>query len=80
MINEKFKKGREQNSKGEVYEGEFWDGKKQGYGKYCWADKSVYEGNFHNNALHGIGLLIFKINFVFYVFFFKKLIQKKLLL
>lgn len=29
------------------------EGKKHGFGKYVWADKSSYEGYWEHNAIHG---------------------------
>jgi hypothetical protein len=34
---------------GEVYEGSFLNGKKNGFGCYRWKDQSVYEGWYAND-------------------------------
>jgi len=41
-----------------VYQGHFKDGKKEGFGKFLWADKAKYEGDFHNNNLEGKGRFV----------------------
>ena len=38
----------------EIYEDDEKD-TQHGYGKYTWADGSVYEGNWENGAQHGYG-------------------------
>ena len=37
-----------------MYQGHFRNGKKEGFGKFLWADKAKYDGDFHNN-LEGKG-------------------------
>jgi len=32
------------------------DGNKHGKGKFVWADGSVFEGDFRNNVIEGIGM------------------------
>ena len=50
-------------AKGERYEGDFFEGMKQGIGKFFFAYGDVYEGYFKNDVRHGQGRLIFaKIN------------------
>lgn len=39
-----------------MYEGEYKGGKKNGFGKFVWTDKSSYEGNFRENYLDGKGI------------------------
>lgn len=39
----------------EVYEGEFLNGKKHGYGIYTWDDGQRYEGEWRNGVFHGYG-------------------------
>ena len=39
----------------DVYEGEYYDGLKNGNGKYTWSDGTVYEGNWVNDVLNGNG-------------------------
>jgi len=46
-------KGTEELEDGSKYEGEFRDGKKQGYGVYEWADGSEYKGNWLENNIDG---------------------------
>ena len=35
-------------------------GKKEGFGKYTWADGSVYEGEWLDNRINGSGVYIWK--------------------
>ena len=37
-----------------TYIGDFVMGKRQGKGKFLWADGSSYEGEFKDNMIHGI--------------------------
>jgi hypothetical protein len=43
----------------ESYEGGLYDGKRQGYGVYRYADGKVYEGDWHDNLQQGRGTLKF---------------------
>lgn len=45
--------GIEKWQNGLCYTGEFYYGKKHGYGKYDWTDGSRYEGQWYENNLHG---------------------------
>ena len=40
---------------GDIYEGEFKDGKRHGKGKYTFKNGDIYEGEFKNGAKHGKG-------------------------
>ncbi|RHX97735.1 hypothetical protein DYB38_009954 [Aphanomyces astaci] len=40
---------------GQVYEGEFWDGRMHGRGRLEWPDGVVYEGDFEYNEISGSG-------------------------
>ena len=40
---------------GDIYEGEFKAGKRNGLGKYIWEDGSYYNGFWKNNKKHGYG-------------------------
>ena len=42
-----------------VYDGEFFEGKKQGKGKFQWADGSSYDGDFIDDRLEGKGKGVF---------------------
>ena len=42
-------------SNGDVYEGNWKDDFKHGYGKMTWADGAVYEGNYKEGVKHGYG-------------------------
>jgi hypothetical protein len=41
----------------DVYEGNFNDRTKHGYGKHTWSNGTVYEGNWENNVISGVGRL-----------------------
>ena len=43
-----------------VYEGDYLEGYKHGFGKLIFEDKSYYEGNFFHNNLNGKGKFFFK--------------------
>lgn len=51
-INNNFKKEKYDNG---FYEGEFANGKRDGYGIYCWNSGSKYEGNWVNDVRKGYG-------------------------
>ena len=40
---------------GDVYEGEFVDDVRSGYGKYTWANGEIYESEFAGNKMNGMG-------------------------
>jgi len=40
---------------GDVYEGEFLDGRMHGYGNYRFSDGSKYEGEYQRGERHGRG-------------------------
>ena len=42
---------------GAIYEGEWLDNKRDGYGKQIWPDESKYEGNWLNDKANGYGKL-----------------------
>ena len=42
-------------SNGDVFEGNYENGVKHGYGKMTWSNGDVYEGNWQNDDLHGYG-------------------------
>lgn len=44
---------------GDVYKGNFKDGKRHGYGIYSWSEGSKYEGNWSNGYQHGEGKYTF---------------------
>jgi hypothetical protein len=39
------------------YEGEFYDGKRQGHGKQTWQDGKIYEGGWMNDKRYGKGIM-----------------------
>lgn len=42
------------------YQGQYFNGKRQGFGVYHWPDGSVYEGDWLNNSMNGYGSFIGK--------------------
>ena len=48
--------------KGSIYDGEFFDDQKNGYGEEKYSDGSVYKGEFKNGLKDGKGILILKNN------------------
>ena len=46
---------KKEYSNGDVYEGQFKDGKRTGQGTYTWLSGSVYEGQWKDNEQHGLG-------------------------
>lgn len=55
LIEEAYLFKTEKYSNGDVYYGEFKDGKRHGYGKYTWADGGYYEGEWQENERTGFG-------------------------
>jgi hypothetical protein len=45
---------------GQVYEGQWVNGKKQGVGKYTFSNGELYDGDYFNNRKHGYGKYTFK--------------------
>ena len=46
------------NSDGTKYEGDFYNNKKQGVGKYYYSKSKIYEGEWLNGKQHGKGRII----------------------
>lgn len=44
----------------DVYEGEYLNDKKNGYGRYRWGNGIIYEGHFKNDLKHGEGKIIYE--------------------
>uniref|UniRef100_A0A7S3NB35 MORN repeat protein n=1 Tax=Euplotes harpa TaxID=151035 RepID=A0A7S3NB35_9SPIT len=47
---------------GHKYEGEFFEGKKKGMGKFIWKNKDTFEGSHNNHDSHGSGKYTFSNN------------------
>jgi hypothetical protein len=43
---------------GNVYEGEWCDGKREGWGKMTYGEENIHEGMWENNVQHGWGRII----------------------
>lgn len=52
--------GTERWQNGDIFEGEFFEGKKNGKGKFTWQNGSRYEGMVENNTIHGMGTYIWQ--------------------
>lgn len=49
-------RGQLSYANGDVYEGQFYKGKKHGKGVFRWAkEAAIYDGEWNNNNPHGIG-------------------------
>ena len=46
----------EKSLNGDVYEGDFIDGKKHGKGTLKFRDGSIYTGEFQNDSINGMGM------------------------
>ena len=44
---------------GDIYEGQFKDGKKHGYGVHKHANGNVYQGEYRNNKIHEWGIFTY---------------------
>lgn len=46
------------------YKGDYYEGKKQGRGKYIWPDGSYFEGDWYDNRISGYvnNILYFRVN------------------
>jgi hypothetical protein len=51
---------------GDVYIGELYEGKRHGYGMYCWADGEVWYGRYQGGYRNGFGVLIKADNHLYY--------------
>lgn len=48
-------KGKMEWPDNKVYEGDYLDDKKQGFGVFIWPDGRYYEGEWKNGKQHGVG-------------------------
>ena len=48
-------KGSDLFSNGDVFVGNYKNGKFDGYGQYIWAEGSIYDGDFRDGLKHGRG-------------------------
>ena len=65
-------------SDGTVYQGDYVNNKKQGYGVYIWPNGKKYLGNWINNEPHGNGVYLIDDKKYNMVFRFGKIIFSKL--
>ena len=59
-----FKKERYAN--GDVYYGEFYEGRRNGYGVYCWANGDMWYGRYRDGYRNGYGMLVKPDRHVYY--------------
>ena len=43
---------------GQIYAGEYQNGKKHGYGIHKFSNETVYSGNFYNGKQHSLGVFV----------------------
>lgn len=55
--------------RGELYEGDFVNGLRQGKGKYSYGNGDKYEGDFFENKKHGIGKMVYNENGQYHGYF-----------
>ena len=65
-INGKFKK---EYNNGNIYEGNFVNGKKSGFGKMFFKSGNIYEGNWENDIQNGKGIMFYKNGDIYNGFF-----------
>mmetsp|Transcript_21327 Transcript_21327/g.24786 ORF Transcript_21327/g.24786 Transcript_21327/m.24786 type:complete len:238 (+) Transcript_21327:40-753(+) len=58
-----------EEEKNEIYEGDFFDGRRKGKGKYFYKNGDVYDGDWVDNMKHGFGKLTYKDKGEYYGFF-----------
>ena len=51
-----YRKAWQEYVNGDIYDGEWVDGKREGRGVYVYKNGNKYEGNYKNNELHGFGI------------------------
>lgn len=56
QVNSSFYLGLYLFANGDVYEGHFVNGNRQGPGIYTWVDKSYYNGEWENDRMNGKGV------------------------
>ena len=52
-------RGKEYYPNGEIYTGDWVNGRKHGKGKYIYASGDIYEGDIVNDQIHGNGIMMF---------------------
>ncbi len=57
---------KEVYSNGDVYYGEFYEGRRHGYGVYCWANGDMWYGRYRDGYRNGYGMLVKPSRMVYY--------------
>ncbi len=57
---------KETYSNGDVFYGEFYKGRRHGYGVYCWANGDIWYGRYKDGYRNGYGMLIKSGNMIYY--------------
>lgn len=53
-------------SNGDVFYGEFYNGRRHGYGVYCWTNGDIWYGRYKDGYRNGYGMLIKSGNMIYY--------------
>lgn len=57
---------KEKYSNGDVFYGEFYEGRRHGYGVYCWTNGDMWYGQYKNGYRDGYGMLIRPDRMIYY--------------
>lgn len=57
---------KETYANGDVFFGEFYEGRRNGYGVYCWANGDIWYGQYKGGYRNGYGMLVKTDNRVYY--------------
>jgi hypothetical protein len=57
---------KETYSNGDVFYGEFYNGRRHGYGVYCWTNGDIWYGRYKDGYRNGYGMLIKSGNMIYY--------------
>ena len=57
---------KETYSNGDVFYGEFYNGRRHGYGVYCWTNGDIWYGRYKNGYRNGYGMLVKEGTMIYY--------------
>ena len=57
---------KETYTNGDVFYGEFYNGRRHGYGVYCWTNGDIWYGRYKNGYRNGYGMLVKSGNMIYY--------------
>lgn len=57
---------KETYSNGDIFYGEFYNGRRHGYGVYCWTNGDIWYGRYKDGYRNGYGVLIKSGNMIYY--------------